>query len=255
MRKLIGLVLVCFTAIVFAYTPPADKLPVVNDAIARMTTMIVGGGAPAPGGAPTYEDPLNDYTCVEAGGTCNSAGSGNDIDTTDVRVTGTAIARNESSYVRKDHVSTFTGDFEIQFEFYLTSVDGSSILPIAAVTDVDGQYEAMEGAADGGLVAMLYGSQAYLVDAGDGDWTTDNCAISTGTQYYSTFFRTTNTVYWNIYSDSGRESLVTDCDLSVAITRAGTSSDWDYLYLLVSKSDSDGDNGTFWSQNYEIVSY
>jgi hypothetical protein len=161
------------------------------------------------------------------------------------------MRRDDVAYVYKDFGLNYFADFNIDFEAKIDATDTQGNTAICAVSNTIGTFGDMQTANDG-IVVWAYSSASdlrfYVSDYNldNSDFYTDGGTSSN--LLYMTFIRNGSTSTLDIYSDSGRTSLID----SLSIT--SETGDKRYFYALASR-----DGGTFpsdtisgYTQNFEI---
>jgi hypothetical protein len=162
--------------------------------------------------------------------------------------------RSVVSYVYKDYgVNHFTNTTVIEFEFSIPAADSSGIIYVFGLSDTIGTRVDMVTANDGILVGFQRTTgptSIYIlndVDGGVSDLFEPTSLPPTGI-VYCTFTRSGTTITLDMYSDSGRTSLID------SLTITGTSLSKRYLYAIVSPELSSGPEITGHSGEFQIIS-
>jgi hypothetical protein len=191
-----------------------------------------------------YEN-LTTFTEVDGGG---------DITIVPLTASFDTMERHEVSYVYKDYgVNYFTDTTVIEFEFSISAADSSGIIYVFGLSNTIGTRVWMDTFNDGIIVGFQRSatdSFYILEDLGPGvlDVFIDSGNLPPTGIVYCTFTRSGTTSTLDLYSDSGRTSLID------SLTVTGTSLSKRYLYAIISSQLSNGLEITGYSQKFQIIS-
>lgn len=174
---------------------------------------------------------------------------------TSAKVAATALPQNGTgqSYVYKDKgVGFFTGNFSHNFEIQATAHSGNSYYSYWGVSN---QIADRAATTNGYDVLILFDGanyQIYFEEINSGSFYQATYQISGSTSYYCTFRRNTavganGTIYLDIYSDSGRTTLLTTLTLTL---HAATN--WRYIYGVQSNDNGNATTMTGFTQNLNL---
>ena len=180
--------------------------------------------------------------------TLTEVDGGGDLTVTTTKVDVVSQAGNVENYVYDDRgAAYYSGDFDHDFEFYLTTVNASSAGFLIGVSDQIGTLQ------NGTTLACAFNSSSlvpYLLDIDSGgnlDLAQTGSALSLATLYYCTFKRVGNALTWILYSDSGRSTIVQ----TITGTIVNTSQTYQYFYAQSAYNVSDGNTSTYYVQNID----
>ncbi|HPD15819.1 MAG TPA: hypothetical protein PLE19_12765 [Planctomycetota bacterium] len=221
----------------------SDTLFVARKAAWKASTAYpvdLDGLAVTPGVPPA--DPYEDLT------TFTEVDSASDLTLSATTCTINSMRRDANSYVYKSYGASHFTNYEHDFEAKFTSADAGSDVIVWGCTN---DYGAFVDMSNGQIVYHSRTSDGLtyrylLYDRGNSNY--DLGAVSINTAYYFTVGRSGTTGTCEIYSDSGRTSLVD----TLAATVQNTA--WQYLMCCGSiNSGTYGDRAqTGYSKNFDI---
>jgi len=186
---------------------------------------------------------LTTYTEVDSAGDITVSTSAATFDT---------MALNAISYVWKDHGVDYFGAFEVQFEFEITntSTTGAQSL-LFALTNTVGTIQDLDDSNDNIFFDVYYnGSDIQGFIRSDGsvlDTLTVSAGSSITSKVYATVYRLSDQFTVELYSDSGRTSLIDSG------TVTATSAKYRYMQVLASREFASAETISGYTQNFEIL--
>ena len=186
---------------------------------------------------------LTTYTEVDSGADITVSASAAQFDT---------MRRDAVSYVYKDFGAGYFSNFDIDFEFEITSVSGNSgVTVLCAVSNTIGTLQDFIDNTDG-IDALAFSNTGNLeILLTDRSNSNEDSYIDGGTSsnlLYCTMQRIGTTTTLRIYSDSGRTTLVDTLSITCETETKR------YFYALISRDSASAatDTQTGYTQNFEI---
>ena len=174
---------------------------------------------------------------------------GGDLTVTASKVDVVTQLNNVTNRVTLDRgAGYYSGDFDHDFEHNITAASGE---PTAFFIGVS------TGLADlrtGFSLACYFETgnlTPYLVDQDSGaatDAFDGGSNLSGATLYYSSLSRVGNTLYWDIYSNSSRTTLVQTMTIAIV----NTSENYRYAYAMSGDNDGSSTSFTYFVQNIDF---
>ena len=179
-----------------------------------------------------------------------------EVDTSYLTVTSQKVEfanmpRNVDSYLYKNFGGGFFSDFEIEFEFEITASQTSSLVMLTAVSNTIGNMATMDTANDGIHCFAFNEGGSMKIKLQDESNKNQDIYTDGGTTtnlLYCIFKRIGTTATLEIYSDSGRETLI---DTLTITCETGTKR---YLYAIASYDSAVAADMTGYTQNFAIPS-
>ena len=172
---------------------------------------------------------------------------GSDLTVTSSKIDVVAQPNNVANYVYKSK-SVGTSNFDWDFEHNVTALTGSN--PDAFFVALSDQIAELN---NGFSLSTSFDSNNYtpyvsdVDDLGNFDAFTAGSNLTTNTFYYSSFSRSGNTAVWDVYSNSGRTTLVQSISLSISNTTAS----YQYAYGTSAYNWGDTSTATYFVQNLD----
>ena len=183
---------------------------------------------------------LTTYTAVGSAGVFT-------LDTS--AATFTAMRRDAVSYAYYDFGAGYFGNFDIDFEFEITAGTTIGLAVLCAVSNTLGTFEDQIVANDG-IIANAYQNngdlQIQMQDRSTGIFDAYADGGTTSNLLYCTFIRNGTALTLDIYSNSGRTSLVDTLSITC---ETGTKR---YFYVLASRDQGTDPLISGYTQNFEI---
>jgi len=174
--------------------------------------------------------------------------NGADLTVTIAKVDVLNQAGNVENYVYVDRgAAYYSGDFDHDFEHYVSVVNNTAAGAFIGVSD---QIGTMQAGPSFFTAINSVGLLPYLIEvniAGNLDLIVAGSALTIDTLYYSTFKRVGNTLTWDIYTDSDRTSL----HQSLTGTIVNTSQTFQYFYAQSAYNVSDANTASYYVQNVD----
>jgi len=170
---------------------------------------------------PLEHEDLSAYTKVDETGYLTIAST---------KVTVASMIREAVAYLYKDFGAAYFSDFEIQFEYRVSSDHNdnqASCVLLFVTNDLGTYYNTSDGSA---VTAGLEAGEKYPLEVGDRAVAFSHYDFDFDTVYYGTFIRVGAVNSYKLYSDEARTVLVKEVERTDGTT--GTT----YRYLKVATS-------------------